>query len=588
MDEPVIKRILICILYTAYCPAVLATPLFTISSTGPTAPISFQLCLNGPAHLSCQQFSASALNLTINTTIPHHTYTMAGIKILTQGYLPTNCKLENGFCIFTVSDTTAASIPVISSTCPSQTNDLIVFSPVATSLNNPTGNTPNPSQQFSINMTMCNSLGQPLIPSATNPLHVAVYGAPNGAIAPSSTISSTGWVTFTYSGEMFKNNILINAWINDPTNQGVALGQTQILQQNPLACSYQNNYYEIPLTQSLPDALEIQADVGYNTSSPTTTLKTFTLDTGSLGVVVPAAELPSNADVIGPGPAGVTYYDSSGNTYSGHYYLAPVRIKTDSGTVVTQPIMVLAINNAYCSGPRKATCQLNPPTPTLHYMGVGFDRPGNTPPDTPLEDLIHTPAANAFLHVTNNNNGVDVTPGYVLYPSAASSTTGLRLGIDPATASNYQTINLTPNLAVPGDFLTEYGCFGFTNTTPPVQFCGTLLLDVGIEEMFLDLPQSQWPAGTYDGNNKVPQIIPPLNMSIVAGTSNQMQYTFDAVQSCPLSTGPNAVAPCYAQWEDSSNSSTNMISVNTGRRALYRYHYYYQGQCGQVGFQQYP
>ncbi len=96
--------------------------------------------------------------------------------------------------------------------------------------------------------------------------------------------------------------MIVNAWINDPTNHGVALGQTQLLQQNPLRCHYQNNYYDVPLTQTLPDALQIQADVGYSTSSPLSTLKTFTIDTGSLGVIVPASELPQNADVIGPGP----------------------------------------------------------------------------------------------------------------------------------------------------------------------------------------------------------------------------------------------------------------------------------------------
>lgn len=581
------KRLLSCMLYFASCSSVFAAPFFTVSSSGTAAKISIELCLNAPGQLSCQTFTTSALNLSILTTIPNHTYTNTGIKILTPGYLPSGCNtISNGFCVFTASNTTAASIPVVSTAC-SQANDLITFSPTVVTVNNPTGGSPNPSQQVSVNMTMCNSLGQPLIPSASNPLHIAFYGAPNGAITPATMTSSTGLVTFTYSGQSFKNNILINAWITDPTNNGYALGQTQILQQNPLACSYQSNFYDIPLTSTLPGALEFQADVGYSTSSPLTTLKTFALDTGSLGVIVPESELPKNTDVIGPGPQGVTYYDSSGNTYSGNYYLAPVRIQTNSSTVVTQPIMVLAVNKAYCSGPRTATCNLSPPTTNFHYFGVGFDRPGSTSPDSTLQDLIHTPASNAFLHITNASNGTDVTPGYTLHPSASSATVGLRLGIDPGSVSGFQMVDLTPSSTVPGDFLTEYGCFGFTNTIPPKQFCGTLLLDVGISEMFIAAPSSQWPAGTYDSNNqnKVPEIFPPYNMSILAGTSSQMTYTFNVVQTCPSPTGPNAVAPCYVQWEDSG--SPEKQSVNTGRRALYAYHYLYQGQCGQVGFQSY-
>jgi hypothetical protein len=247
--------------------------------------------------------------------------------------------------------------------------------------------------------------------------------------------------------------------------------------------------------------------------------------------------------------------------------------------------MVLAINRAYCSGPRAATCNLSPPTLNFHYLGIGFNRPGSVPPDSNLQDLIHTPAANAFLHLTNASNGIDVTPGYSLYPSSGSSTAGLRLGINAATAASHLLFNLTPDSTVPGDFLTEYGCYGFTNTSPAVQFCGTLLLDIGIQEMFLDLPKAQWPAGTFDSDNKVPVTIPPINMSIIAGTANQMSYTFDVVQSCPASTGPNAVAPCYVQWSDST--ATGLISVNTGRRALFQNHYFYQGQCGQIGFEQY-
>lgn len=583
-----IMRILFCILFFVYCPTIFAGALFNVSTTGPAAQISMTLCLNGKAAISCQNYTTSALNLSITTTIPNHTYPNVGIKINTPGFMPTGCSMSsNGYCLFTVSNTAAATIPVTSTSCQGMTNDLIVFSPVATKVNNPTGGTPTASQQFSINMTMCNSQGKPLIPSSNNPIHVNVYGAPNGAISPTSIISSIGLVTFTYSGQTFPNNILINAWINDTTNNGVALGQTQVLQQNPLACQYGTNFYEIPLTQSLPDALQIQADVGYSTTSPTTTLKTFSLDTGSLGVIVPLAELAQNADVIGPGPAGVTYYDSSGNTYSGHYYLAPLRIQTNTDTVATQPIMVLAIDKAFCSGPRTPTCNTHPPTPDLRYIGVGFNRPGSVPPDSTLQNLIRTPAANAFLHINNANNGIDVTPGYYIYPSAMSPTVGLRLGFNAATAASHQIFDLTPDPAVPGDFLTEYGCYAFTNTTPPVQFCGTLLLDIGISEMFLDLPRAQWPAGTFDINDKdkVPLTIPPFNMSIVAGTANQMSYTFDVVQSCPAPGSPNAVAPCYVQWSDTTASG--LISVNTGRRALYKNHYFYQGQCGQVGFEQY-
>ncbi len=570
-----IKRILICILFFACCPAVFAGALFNVSATGSAAPISITLCLDGKGPLSCQNYTTSALNLSIKTTIPNHTYPNAGIKVNTPGYIPGCSRNSNGYCLFSVSDTTAATIPVTSTSCQNQ-SDLIVFSPTVTQVNNPTGSGTNPSQQFTIYMTMCNSQGQPLLPSATNPVHVNVYGAPNGVISPTATTTSTGAVTFTYNGQSFPNNIMIDAWISDNTNNGAAIGQSQILQQNPLPCSYKPVSYNVPLASGLPNALTLQADVGYAADAPTTTLQQFPVDTGSLGLIVPIAFLPNNANVIGPGPVGYQYYGSSGQTFSGNYYLATVRIKTSTGTVVTPPILILGINNSYCSGPPSKSCWTTGPQPadTFFYMGVGFDRPGAGNPT----DLFHSPTANAFLHIMDANNGTDISPGYYLTPndSSAPSPKGITLGISSTT--NYNVVNLTPSSTVPGDFNTEYGCFSFPGSSSPDPFCGTLLLDVGISEMLISLPQAQWPAGVFDPNNN-DYVITTTPMTITAGTSNQLNYSFTAVQSCPGATGPNNVAPCYAQLQDSSSTG-----VNTGRRPLYRWDYFYQGQCGQVGF----
>jgi len=449
--------------------------------------------------------------------------------------------------------------------------DVIVFSPAVTYVNNPSGNTANPPQQFTIRMTMNNSQGYLLQPTIQNPIHVNVYGAPDGVITPVSTTTSTGSVTFTYSGQSFPNNISINAWISDSTNNGAALGVTQVLQQNPLPCSAGSTSNQVLLVQTLPDALQVKADVGYAANAPTTSLDTYTVDTGSLGVVVPVHDLPNNGNVIGPGAPGVKYYDSSGNTYSGNYYLAPVRIKLASGgTVETQPIMVLGINKAYCTGPSSKPCYSSPPSPTLHYLGVGFNRNSST-----ANDLFDSPTANAFLHITDASNGTDLTPGYYLTPND-NLTTGLALGI--TSTSQYNVINLTPNPAVPGDFNAQAGCFSFPDSSTPSPFCGTALLDVGIDSMFIDLPKSEWPAGTHDSNNEVPA---GTRMSILMGPENTpaMSYNFHAVQGNPPANSP---APSKVQWIDTTASG--QIFVNTGRRPLYMYNYFYNGQCGQVGF----
>ncbi len=567
-SELVIKRTLIGLMLLPVTQTIFASNLFNIVTNGPPSNISITLCLNGLGAISCQNYTIPALNLDITTLTPNHTYPNAGIKINTPGFKPTNCTMNNnGYCLFSVSNTQSASMQAIPSTCQSQ-GDVIQFLPANTTVNNPTSNTPNSPQTFSISMTMCDSQGNALIPSVTNPIHVDVYGAPNGVITPTSTTTSTGSVTFTYNGQTFPNNISINAWISDSSNHGAALGVTSVLQQNTPSCSFGTQDYHVPLAGTLPGALQVRADVGYTAASPETTLNIYTIDTGSLGVVVPISELPNNGNVIGPGAPGVKYYDSSGNTFSGFYYLAPVRIKHASGDVITQPIMVLGINKAYCTGPTTKACYSNPPSPTLHYLGVGFNRNSST-----ANDLFNSPTANAFLHLTDNNNGTDITPGYILSPNDMTAATGLTLGIKSTT--DYNILDLTPNTSVPGDFNAQAGCYQFPNSPTPNQFCGTALLDVGIDYMFIDLPRAEWPAGTHDANDEVP--VGTL-MHILMGSisSPALHYNFNAVQGVPPA---DTATPTKVQWIDNAS-----IFVNTGRRPLYIYNYMYNGQCGQVGF----
>lgn len=470
------------------------------------------------------------------------------------------------------------------------TPGLIVFTPTNTFVNNPTTSTLGSKQlapqSFTISMTMLNSLGQPMTPTANNPIHVDVYGAPAGVIWPTSTTTTTGSVTFFYNGQYFPNNIMVNAWISDSTNNGAAIGQTQILQQNAPPCNYAPVSYQVPLASGLPDDLVVMADVGYTTSSPTNTLKPYDIDTGSLGVIVPISDLPvGSPNVIGPGPVGVQTYTSSGNTYYGNYYLATVRIQTSNGTIQTPPILVLAINpNSFkCTGSSSKPCHHRDHShfsDPLYYMGVGFGRPGTGN----SSDLFHSPTANAFLHITDASNGTDISPGYYLTPNdgSAPSPGGITLGV--SSPVNYAMVNLTPNPAYPGDFSTEYGCFSFPNSSKPNPVCGTVLLDAGIDYMIMSAPKALLDSSVESGG----YINAGNNTTITAGTGSQFNYSFNSVNdNCPpYPSGSNIAAPCYAQYINTTASGE--VFVNTGRRPLYQWDYVYQGQCGQVGFYQFP
>ncbi len=88
--------------------------LFHVTSTGSPANINITLCLNGHGPLSCQDYNITGLNLNIRTAAPNHTYPSVGIRLNTPGYsLSNGCNTTtDGYCLFSVSDTTASAITV--------------------------------------------------------------------------------------------------------------------------------------------------------------------------------------------------------------------------------------------------------------------------------------------------------------------------------------------------------------------------------------------------------------------------------------------------------------------------------------------
>ncbi len=480
--------------------------------------------------------------------------------------------------------TSLAATDTCPETCPAtETCDQITFSPDVTTVT--AGDS---DDSIDIEMTAFDCNGNEITPSTSNPLHVNVYGAPTGVIT--DTITSGSTFTFSYNGAAFPNNISVNAWITDQTAGAAigqsAIGQTQILLDEPPS-TFGSVNYSVPLISTLPNALKIKGAVGYlNASGANSNLKTYTIDTGSLGTIVTASDLPSsdgvNTLVIGPGSPGAKCYNSSNNAFFGNYYLAPVDIQvTDGGSttsIKTNPLIVLAVNQ-FCKVENCKTLTKIASTCTssvdFHYMGVGFDR-GSTAPG----DLFSSPTANAFLHVTDANNGTDISPGYIL------SANGVTLGINSTTGFN--TIPLTADTSVPGDWNPQCACYSFPGLSAPNQFCGTGLLDVGITEMFIDLPFAQRPPGSFDSNNKVPAnltggmnvLMGPDDGTGACGSPAAASYSFQTLQA---TTPPTSPAPTYSQWIDIT--STDKIFVNTGRDPLNCYNYLFAGQLGQVGFQ---
>ncbi len=90
--------------------------LFNVTASGTPATYNITICLNADGPLSCQNADVTALNLSILTTIPNHTYPNAGIKINTPGYTLQSSCLKNslGFCTFQLSNTVPVHVSVTS------------------------------------------------------------------------------------------------------------------------------------------------------------------------------------------------------------------------------------------------------------------------------------------------------------------------------------------------------------------------------------------------------------------------------------------------------------------------------------------
>ena len=453
---------------------------------------------------------------------------------------------------------------------PTATISAIEFEPPVVKLNNPTtvGSADNDSSSFSFVVTAYDNTGGVLEPSKKAPLFVKIDGEPTGVIIPEFRKITRGHIaTFKYSGGYFPNPINVEAWTRIPNGTAAmgkyALGITQLLARNPNACAYAAKSFPLSvncgnqtpaqcaasnITSS--SGVQVMAAVGYAHAGKAT-FTPYTVDTGSLGVIVPIADLPTGAAAnwIGPGPPGQKAYTSNGkNSFTGNYYLAPVSLQqSNGGAVGTSRIMVLVLSAGQ----------------SLHYLGIGFNRENYA-----FEDLFQTPADNAFLHLTDDSNGTDISPGYQIGAASVS------LGV--TSTSGYNLIPLTSAGAqVPGEYADAAGCFNFPGAIDNAgPFCGNMLFDIGIGDMYLGIDDFQRPAG-YDTGQLVTT---GDTVNIIGGSpsSPALCYSF-------TSGGNSLITPYAANWVQPPTACG--VFFNTGRVGLAAYNYTYDATCGNIGFQ---
>lgn len=437
-----------------------------------------------------------------------------------------------------------------------------------------TSEAPRQPSSVALEVTAFDAQGERIVPSAAHPIQIEITGGRRDAITPRAvTLTSDAPVALAYDGGPLASPITVTAWTDDGSSGARrSLGRTELLPRERAACHHGTTRHTLrvlcedggTVEQCALDAirrgLKVRAAVGW--SDARDHLQPFGVDTGSIGTVVPVDRL--GPDAIGPGAPGSVYYDSSGRIFSGSYYLASVAFETEDGSIVRTPrMLVLGIDRASCA-PGHPDCRPSD-APELHYLGVGFARGS-----AEAHELM-SPADNAFLRVADMAGG-DMSPGYVL------TGRGITLGIPPL--DGYALAALEPSSTTPGDWSPARGCFAFPGLPAPNRFCGNFLLDVGIAEMFLDLPADQRPPGSSAarpcGAHECFDVPEGTAMRVTVGPDDAPALAYDFT----LRRDPVGPAPTYARWIDRPQ-----VFMNVGRRPLFRFHYLFDASCGNVGFE---
>jgi hypothetical protein len=275
----------------------------------------------------------------------------------------------------------------------------------------------------------------------------------------------------------------------------------------------------------------------------------FTVDTGSVGIVVSADEVPNIDPSAQPG---VLRYSSSGVELHGVWTTATVTFpdaQGAAGAVATAVVPVLAVSSETCanSGVNADRCQPSD-HPHPHMLGIGFGRGEEAHPEK-----------NPFLNLREMQAG-GMRRGYVIAPG------GITLGLTAAGAGSGFVWQKLTEKAVSAetaalktglkDWETAPGSFRVGSAQAPP---GTVLIDTGLTNMMLALPGNAADSDVAAGT--------AVEIDLLSG---KLHYNF------AVGSAGNPATPRRVSWV----RATHGVYCNTGLRALSLLDYLYDADGG--------
>lgn len=275
----------------------------------------------------------------------------------------------------------------------------------------------------------------------------------------------------------------------------------------------------------------------------------FNLDTGSVGILLPAEEIP-NFDGKGE-PASITYL-SSGVHLEGVRTTVAVTFPDSQGPdgkPVVAHVPVIAVTKHSCTGKgvNSAHCSEDGPVRT-HMMGVGFGRG---------EGSADAQKKNPFVMLDAMENG-SMRRGYML------TRDGVQLGLNAESVGKdfvYQKLEVRPETAAadfkgPRDYVTAPGTFSVNDKRVMM---GTILMDTGLTNMMLAVPGGPQEGGVPNGTK--------IGIDLLSG---KLHYEFT------VGDPDGKAVPRKVDWVRAAHG----VYVNTGLRALSLFDYLYDAEGG--------
>lgn len=299
----------------------------------------------------------------------------------------------------------------------------------------------------------------------------------------------------------------------------------------------------------------------------------FRIDTGSVGMIVPAYLVPGYTNTA----TAQQGFTSSGNYAQG--YWTNLAVSFPGATLVNGKVPTATIPVFVELTAVYANADSTPQNPTTHsvdctsattgdkcifQLGIGYGRSNAT------DTVTATPSYNPLLNI-DGMQGPNPTmrAGYAITPK------GVEVGLTSSNAgAGFSVVKLQPNAAIPGDWLTLPGQFYVNNQR--VEKTNAALLDSGIPYVWGDLAKlvtpstSNCPAGTKGGQSCAPSATAFTITLGMAGNPNVVSYSYTE------GTTNTVVAPSYTR----SNESP---TLNTGMFVFGGFSYFYDAAGGYVG-----